>query len=59
MIERFQDQVTREHLLSVTVHPVSTFSNSNPTFTSMGSINTNNIVPCKDETAGIDNNMKV
>ena len=48
MIERFQDQVTREHLLSVTLHTVSTFSK-----------NTNNILSCKDETAGIHSNMKV
>ena len=53
MIERFKDQVTREHLLSVTVYPVNTFSNNNPTFTSMGSQNTNIILSCKDETARI------
>ena len=50
--------VIREHLLSVTVHPVNTFSNNNPTFTSVGSLNTNNILFCKDETAGIHSNMK-
>ena len=57
MIKRFQDQ--GEHLLSFIVHPVSTFSNNNPTFTSKGSINTKNILSCKNETAGIQSNMKV
>ena len=34
--------IIREHLLPVTVHPVSTFSNNRPTFTSMGLLNTTN-----------------
>ena len=50
--------VIREHLLSVTVHPISTYFNNNPTLTPMGLLNTNNILFWKDETVGMHNNIR-
>ena len=50
--------VIREHFLSITVHPISTHVNNNPTLTPMDLLEHKYILPWKNETVGIQNNIR-